>query len=110
MNRRAITRYYWWLVTQDEDGKPFLIFGSDKSENDALQNGREMLPGTTFEIRKLPTRNLQRASSLIKGNRLESTHSLKEASKRLGHEKSVERLRRKREKQSSSDWDPFNSY
>lgn len=110
MARRAITRYYWWLVTQDEDGKPYLIFGSDKGEDDALQNGREMLPGTSFEVRKLPTRNLQRASSLLRGSRLENTHSLKEASKRLGHEKSVARLKRKRIKQSSNDWDPYNSY
>jgi len=109
MAKRAITRNYWWLVTQ-EDGKPFLIFGSDRGEEDALRNGREMLPGTEFTIEKYPTRNLARASSLHRGHKLESTHSLKEASKRLGHEKSVEQLKRKWAKQSSNDWDPFNSY
>jgi len=105
-----VTRQYWWIVARDEDGKPYLIFGSDKGEADALQHGREMLPGTDFEIKKYPTMNLQHASQLHRGVRLESTHSLKEASRRLGHEKSAARLQRKKRTKQSKGWDPFNSY
>jgi len=103
-----VTRQYWWIVASAE-GKPFLIFGSDKGESDALARGRELLPGTDFEIKKYPTMNLQRASALHRGVRLKSTRSLKVASQRLGHEKSAKRLRSKKASKPK-DWDPFNSY
>lgn len=85
----------WWLVTHDENDKMFLIFGSDKSEDEAREKGLEMLGGLDFEIKRLPTRELAKASSLLKGNRLEQTHSLTKASKRLGHDKSLKRLKRR---------------
>ena len=87
-------RNYYWLMAQDETGKPYLVFGGS-SEEEARQKGLEMLVGFNFEIKRLPTRNLQMASSLLKGNRLEQTHSLKEAGKRLGHNRSLKRLRHK---------------
>jgi hypothetical protein len=100
-----ITRYYWWLCTRDEKGKPYLVFGSEKSEDDARQKGMELLGGLDFEIKRLPTRSLPKASSLCKGNRLEQYHNLKEASKRLGHEKSVARLKRRKLKwQDGTHW------
>ncbi len=88
-------RYYYWISARDETGKRYLIFGSDKSEDDARQKGLEMLGGVDFVIRRLPTRDLSTASSMIRGKRLEKTHSLKLASKRIGHIKSVRRLREK---------------
>lgn len=88
------TKYYWWIVSADpETGKPYLIFGSDKGEDDARQKGLEMLSGLDFQIKRLPTRNLAMASSMLKGNRLEQSRSLKTASKRLGHSKSLRRLK-----------------
>lgn len=91
-----VNRYHYWLVCNDPDsGKPYLIYGG-QTEEEARQKGLEMLSGVDFEIKRLPTRNLQRASSLLKGNRLEQSHSLREASKRLGHDKSLNRLRRRR--------------
>ncbi len=93
-NLEMAIRNYWWLVTQDQ-GKNFLVFGSDKSEEDARQKGFELLGGIDFEIKRLPTRSLSQASSLLKGNRLEQYHSLREASKRLGHDKSIKYLRRR---------------
>ena len=78
-------KHCWWLVAKDEEGKTILVFGSDKDENDARQRGLEMLSGIDFDIKRLPTRNLARASSLLKGSRLEHTRSLKEATKRLRH-------------------------
>jgi len=85
-------RYYYWLTARDETGKPYLIYGG-MTEDEARQKGLEMLGGTDFQIKRLPTRNLARASSLLKGGRLEQTHSLKEAGKRIGHNKSLKRLR-----------------
>jgi len=92
------TRYYWWIVSHDPDTKkPYLIFGSEKSEDECRQRGMELLGGLDFEVKRLGTRSLSKASSLLKGNRLEQTHSLKEASKRLGHDKSVLRDRKRKE-------------
>jgi len=97
-------RQYFWLVSKDEGGKTFLIFGSDRSEDDARQRGLELLSGAYFEVKQLPTKDLSRASSLLKGNRLERTRSLKEASKRLGHEKSLKRMKQRQAKQSQPHW------
>lgn len=80
-----VAREYWWLVARDEHGKTVLIFGSDRSEEDARQRGLEMLSGLDFAVKRLPTRDLGRASSLLKGNRLEEAHSLRDATQRLRH-------------------------
>ena len=94
---------YYWISARDETGKRYLIFGSDKDEDSARQKGLEMLGGVDFEIKRFPTRDLSRASSMMKGKRLEETHSLRDASKRLGHSKSVKRLRRKRQGTNRQD-------
>lgn len=91
----AVTRYYFWISAHDETGKSYLIFGSDKSEDEARQKGLDMLGSVNFEIKRLPTRNLASASSMIRGRRLKETHSLRQASKRIGHTKSIKRLRRR---------------
>jgi hypothetical protein len=86
---------YYWIVAQDpETRKPYLIFG-DRDENQARQKAFEMLGGVDFELKSLPTRNLARASSLLKGHRLEDTHSLSKAGERLGHDKSLNRMRKR---------------
>ena len=82
---------YFWLVCSDpETGRPYLVAGG-KTEEECRQKGLELLGGIDFEIRKLPTRNLARASSLLKGQRLESTKNLHKATERLGHERTVRR-------------------
>jgi len=87
---------YWWIICQDPDsGKPFLIAGGD-TELEARQKGMEMLGGIDFEVKDLPTRNLARASSIIRGGRLEDTHSLRTAKEKLGHDRSVRRMMRRR--------------
>jgi hypothetical protein len=89
-------RRYWWIICKDPDtGKPFLIAGGD-TESEARQKGMEMLGGIDFEIRDLPTRNLARASSIIRGGRLEDTHDLRQAKEKLGHNRSLCKLMRKR--------------
>ncbi len=84
------TRYFWWIVAVDQ-GKTFLVFGSDRGEAEARQKALELLGGTDFDIKKLPTRDQGRASSLLKGNRLEQYHSLHKASQKLGHDRSLKR-------------------
>lgn len=92
----AATRYYWWIAAKDSDNHPYLIFGSENGEDDARRKGLEMLPGTDFEIVRLRTRNQAAASAQYKGVKLGRVHSLDEASRRLGHEKSLRKIRRRR--------------
>ena len=94
-----IATYYYWLVCEDEDGKPYLVYGG-ATENEARQKGLDMLGGVDFRIKRLPTSNLRQASSFLKGSRLEKYHNLKKASKRIGHTKSIRRLKRR----TSSNW------
>lgn len=77
---------YWWLTGKNE-GKRFLIFGSDKSEDDARQHGLELLGGVDFEIKRLPTKNISQASRQLKGNILEQTKDLDTATRRLKHKR-----------------------
>ncbi len=81
-----MARSYWWLTGINE-GKRFLIFGSDKSEDDARQHGLELLGGIDFTIKRLPTKNIAQASRMLKGNILEQTSDLGTATKRLKHKK-----------------------
>ena len=86
---------YWWIICKDPDtGKPFLIAGGN-TEEETRQKGMEMLGGIDFEVEDLPTRNLSRASSIIRGGRLEDTHSLRQAKERLGHDRSIKRMMRR---------------
>ena len=95
-------KFYYWLVARDPDTKrPYLVFGSDKDEADARQRGLELLGGVDFEIKRYPTRDLATASAYLRGKRLEQSGSLGEAGKRIGHDKSLRRLRRK---QGMSNW------
>ena len=94
MTTRDGRKQYYWLMARDEDRKPYLIYGG-ATEDEARRKGLEMLAGVDFEIKRFPTRNLARASSMMKGHRLEDTHSLKKASQRLGHDKSLRRLKKK---------------
>ncbi len=87
-------KYYWILASDPGTGKPYLVFGGN-TEDEARQHGMELLGGLDFEVRSLPTRNLARASSLIKGKKLEDTHSLSKSGERLGHDRSVKRLQRR---------------
>lgn len=84
-------RGYYWIVA-NENGKVYLVTGGS-TEEEARQKGLEMLGSNDFDIRYFPTTNSARASQMLKGNRLERTGSLRTASQRLGHEKSIDRLR-----------------
>ena len=88
-------RGYWWLVAK-EAGQTVLIFGSDRSEEDARQKGLDMLGGRDFEVKRLRTRNMARASAMLRGHKLEGSHSLSDAMERQVHEKGLRRLRHRR--------------
>jgi hypothetical protein len=97
--RQDRRNWHFWLIAKDESGKPYLIAGG-KTEEEARQKGLEMLSGQgiDFAIRRLPTIDLGRASSMIKGQRLEKTKSLSRATEKLGHDRSLSQ-RRKRQQQ-----------
>lgn len=91
-----IRKQYYWIVASDpETNQPYLLFGSDNSEEEARQKGLELLPGIDFQLKRFPTRDKDTASAFLRGVRLEKTHSLKEATRRIGHNKSLKRMRRK---------------
>jgi len=75
-------RKYWWIVAK-VDGNPFLVFGG-ATEDEARQRGIEQV-GSDFQLKQYPTRNLQAASAFFRGKRLEETHNLREASRRISH-------------------------
>ena len=73
------------------DGKRFLIMGSNKSEQDARQHGVEVLGGIDFTIKRLNTRSLPAASRMLKGGILERGHNLRQATRRLSHDRTLRR-------------------
>ena len=93
--------YHWWIISKDEQGKPYLIygapdFGSAGGEDVARSKAFEVLGGLDFELKRLPTRTLSTARGFVCGSRLERGMGLRESTRRLGHEKSLDRLRRRR--------------
>ncbi len=84
---------HYWLYVKSQ-GKPYLIYGG-KTEGEARDKGIEILGGIEFDIKPFPTTNVNRASALLKGRKLEDTHSLSQASQRLGHGRSLRRLKRR---------------
>ncbi len=95
---RAMRQYHFWIATRDEAGKSYLIYGCPDRDGESAcrDKGIEMLGGLDFEIKRYPTRNLAEASAFYRGKRLERGDGLKAATQRLGHEKSVARMRIRR--------------
>ena len=88
---------YYWLACIGENGRPYLISATScRSEEEARMQGIETLGGIDFKIMQYPTMNLQAASSMHKGHKLKTGRGLTNSTKRLGHTKSINRLKRKR--------------
>ena len=87
-------KYYYWIVTQDQ-GRPYLIFGGT-DEEEARRKGLELLGGLDFRLVRYRTSQLSQASAFYRGERLESGLGIRESAKRQGHERSLDRLRRRR--------------
>lgn len=91
-----MSRHYFWIITRDpETKKPFLIKGG-ASEEEARQRGLEMLGNLDFEVKDLQTTNMAEASARLRGKRLEDGEGLRTSTQRIGHERSLERLKRRR--------------
>ena len=90
---------HYWLVCSDENSRPYLVYGG-RTEDEARHKGLEILGGIDFEVRMYPTSNLAAASSMHKGKRLEDTHSLGKATQRLGHDRSLRRDQRRRDRET----------
>jgi hypothetical protein len=90
----ARSKYYYWIVTQDQ-GRPYLIFGG-ADEEEARRKGLELLGGLDFRLVRYRTSQLSQASAFYRGERLENGLGIRESAKRQGHERSLDRLRRRR--------------
>jgi hypothetical protein len=92
----ARRQYHYWIAARDETGKPYLIYGCPDRDGESVarNKGIEMLGGLDFVIKRFPTSNMAQASQFWKGFRLESGEGLHQSAQRLGHERSVDRLRR----------------
>ena len=91
------TRDYYWIVTRDERGKPYLISAAMcKTESEVRQRGMEMLGGLDFEIKKYPTRDIDAASAYHRGKRLARGDGLRKSTQRLGHNRSLRRMLKRR--------------
>jgi hypothetical protein len=92
-------QYHFWIVSRDPDtGRPYLIYGCPDrdGEDECRRKGIEMLGGLNFDIKRYPTSNLAQASSYHRGRRLESGEGLRASTQRIGHEKSIERMKQAR--------------
>ena len=77
-------RWYWWLVAKEDSGQRYLIFGSDKSEEEARQKGFE-LGMSDFDIKRFPTRDVNAASHMLKYGIVKAKRDIRQAGKRLRH-------------------------
>lgn len=90
-------RKYYYIAAKDETGKPYLISAAMcRTEDEARQHGMETLAGLDFKIVQYPTRDLNAAMRMYRGYRLDHGYGLRTAARRQGHEKSINRLKRKR--------------
>ncbi len=91
--------YHFWIVAKDE-GKPYLVYGG-RTESEARQKGMDMLGGINFDIKRFPTRDLAAASAYYRGKRLENGEGLRKSTQRIGHDKSIKRMKHNRQ---PSNW------
>jgi hypothetical protein len=93
--------YHYWIVSKDPDTGGYTLIYGDKDESMARRKGLEMLAGVTFELRRFPTRDLDTASAMFRGKRLEDGEGLHAAKQRLGHERTLKRMIQRRSRFSS---------
>ncbi len=86
--------YHYWIVAE-QDGKPILIYGA-RDEAQARMRGLEMLSGINFDLERLPTRDLHKASSMIRGSKLDKTHNLDRSMQRQTHERGLKQKHNRR--------------
>ena len=73
----------WWITTTSQNGK-FVVLGPYASEEIASEYGFTKL-GNNFDCKWLPTRDMSRATHILKKERFDSIHNLDEALARARH-------------------------
>lgn len=76
---------HYWIYVDSYEGKPFLAYGSSNSYAEAERKGYELLP-CMFEIIELPTREITKASRMIRYRRLEETRDLTDSFRNIRHQ------------------------
>tara|TARA_Y100000310_G_scaffold344205_1_gene455719 strand:- start:5547 stop:5837 length:291 start_codon:yes stop_codon:yes gene_type:complete len=76
---------HYWIKADRADGRTFLVYGG-LTETEATQKALNIkdLPAY-FDVIQLPTRDQGRASSLLKGKKLEESGSLGDSTQNLSH-------------------------
>jgi len=87
--------YHWWISGLTPQGKRFLLYG-DPQESVCRQKALEMLSRIDFRLKRLPTRDIGKASQMWKGGSLEKSHDITDATRKLGHNKTMKRIQDKR--------------
>lgn len=75
-------RDFYWIVAE-LDGKQVLIYGGP-DEKSATEKGYQELD-CYFEVRKFNTRDIQKASQMLKGEKLTESQDLGASLERLKH-------------------------
>ena len=104
--KKKMSKYHYWITCNDpETGKAFLLYAvpAREGETAARQRGFELLGSVDFELKKYPTMDRVRASAILRGKRQEQSHSLRESSRRIGHERSIKFLGRRKKKKISGE-------
>jgi transposase len=74
---------YWWLTAISAGGK-FVVLGPYDSEESASEYGWSHL-GSNFEIEQLSTRDMSKATRMLKKKRLDATRNLDMSLQRAKH-------------------------
>ena len=82
--------YYWVLTVHKETGRP-IILGAYATEEDANKIGFEKLDGS-FEVIPLDTKDVNKATKMLKYRRFSQTARLEEALKRAKHKTDKEEV------------------
>jgi len=92
--------YHYWIYcapSAESSGKPILIYGGpdrgSTGEDEARQKAFEMLSNMDWTLKRLPTREMSTASAMIRGKRLSDGEGIRSSTQRIGHERSVNRLK-----------------
>jgi len=74
---------YWWLTTTSVGGR-FVVLGPYDSEGSATEYGWSHL-GSDFEVEQLSTRDMNKATRMLKKKRLDTSRDLEASLQRAKH-------------------------
>ena len=102
--RQPVSKRNWyWIKAIERDGR-MAVLGPYNSEEEANSQGYELLDVPDFQIKKLPTRDLARATHLAQGGRVEDGHLIAPAHLHTRHEAGIQQQRRRKSNQIKKKW------